>query len=341
MPTSPRYTPDRPLRLAMIGTRGHHKYVLQRLPHLPQVKLVAAATGGDRIDDIATYAAANRVSFEAFGDDWLAMLDRVRPEAVVVCGPFEQHAAMCIASIDRGMHVLAEKPAAMTEDELAQLTAACARRPEVHLAGMMASRYDVGFYTAWRLIQSGAIGRVRLMNVRKSYRLGTRAPHYHHRATYGGTIPWVGSHAIDWAMWYAGDAKPRRVFASHSSRDNNGNGTMERSAAGMIEFDDELLATFSVDVFRPESALTHGDDWARIVGTHGVIEARPGGIEVLPSSAANTVSLAAGGHLFDDFVAHLSKGVTPLIGTASTLALTRLCLAARRSADERRPIELD
>lgn len=328
-----------PLRLAMIGTRGHHHYVLDRLPHLPHVQLVAAADGGDSIGDIARYAAAHGIALQTYGDDWLAMFDTVRPDAVVVAGPFELHAAMTVAAIDRGIHVYVEKLAALNEAELTAIEAAHARRPDVRVAGMMAKRYDRGFYAAHSMIARGAIGRVRLINVRKSYRLGTRPPFYSDRATYGGTIPWVGSHAIDWALWYAAPARPRRVYFAHSSRDNGGNGTMERSAAGVMTFDDELFVTVSIDVFRPQSASTHGDDWARVVGTEGVIEARTDGIESVGGAAMRDEDLPPI-HPFDDFIRDIRTGKRAVVNAQNTIELTRVCLAARRSADEGRAIDL-
>src|SRR5438093_2838580 len=117
------------------------------------------------------------------------MLDRAKPDMVVVCGPFEMHATMCVDAIERGIHVLSEKCVALTAQDLDRLRKACAASPQVHLAGMMFSRYTPGFYTAHAMIDSGAIGEVRLFNARKSYKLGKREAYYHHRHTYGGTIP--------------------------------------------------------------------------------------------------------------------------------------------------------
>ena len=41
----------------------------------------------------------------------------------------------------------------------------------------------------------------------------------------------------------------------------------------MAELGNGGHATISVDYCRPEIAGTHGDDWIRIVGTKGVLEA--------------------------------------------------------------------
>ena len=54
-------------------------------------------------------------------------------------------------------------------------------------------------------MRDGTVGQIRLMNAQKSYKLGRRNEFYKIRSTYGGTIPWVGSHAIDWLYWFSGE----------------------------------------------------------------------------------------------------------------------------------------
>ena len=322
-------------RVAMIGTRGHYRAVLREMQSMPALRVVALCDGGDGVAPIAAWCRENGHTPKMF-DDHRAMLDAARPELLVVDGPFESHASMCIDAIERGVHVITEKPAALTLAELDALSAACNRNPSVQVAGMMFSRYDAGFWTAKQLIDSGAIGDVRLMNARKSYRLGTRAAHYHARETYGGTIPWVGSHAIDWVMWFAGDHALQRVYATHSACDNGGNGTMERSALCHFTLEGERFASVSVDVFRPGNAPTHGDDWIRVVGTAGVLEARPDSVTLInaKNDGSKPVPVSCDREFLRDFVDHVEgRGRMP-IDTRATLALTRACLLARQSADE-------
>src|SRR4051812_40031319 len=146
-------------RLAMIGARGHTNYVLDALPQLPNVRVVGVSDGAS--DDPATplvnWCKANGHEPATF-DDYRKMLDTVRPDAVVVCGPFEKHAQMSIDAIERGLHVFTEKPIALTHEDLQRLREVHRSHPQVHIAGMMGIRYDPGFFTAWKLIQDGAIG---------------------------------------------------------------------------------------------------------------------------------------------------------------------------------------
>lgn len=323
----------------MIGTRGHFRTVLRELEAMPSLRVTALCDGGDSVAAIAAWCTEHGHTPRTF-DDHRAMLDRAAPHIVVVCGPFEAHAAQCIDAIERGVHVITEKPAALTLPELERLTDACARYASVHLAGMMFSRYESGFWTAKQLIDAGAIGDVRLINARKSYKLGTRDAYYHDRATYGGTIPWVGSHAIDWVLWLSGHHKFKEVYATHSSRDNDGNGTMERSALCHFTLDGERYASVSIDVFRPTMAPTHGDDWIRVVGTSGVLEARPNEVKLINATndGSKPMPLSCDRTFLRDFVDHVETRRAAPIDAAATLELTRACLRARQSADEGRAI---
>lgn len=327
-------------RIVFIGTRGHFATVLRELAGAAPVELVGASPGGDSADAVVQFARAAGKSVPLF-DEVERLLDQTRPSICVVCGPFELHASHTLAAIERGIHCITEKPIAISTEQLAGLERALASHPQVHLAGMMFSRFDPGFFHARQMIVDGAIGEVRLLNVRKSYKLGKRSDYYARRDTYGGTIPWVGSHAIDWAMWYAGST-PRRVYATHSTLHNGGNGTMERSATCLLEFDREVSATVSIDVFRPEAAPSHGDDWARIVGTTGTMEVRNNRIDLVDAQGQRTLTPPVAPRSFlQTFIGQIAGTVTPVIDARQTLDLTRTLLAARRSADAKEPVDVE
>lgn len=322
-------------RVAIIGSRGHWNHTVRLIADIPELEIVAVGDGGDNALPLLEWCEQNAKPRPTHFQDHREMLDKARADVAVVCGPFEWHAKMCIDAIERGIHVLTEKPAALNFAELDRLRDTVARHPNVHLAGMMFSRYDPGFYTAHKLIDNHAIGQVRLIDTRKSYKLGRRPGYYHRRETYGGTIPWVGSHAIDWILYFAPQFKFTRVIATHSAEDNGGNGTMERSAICLFTLEGERPASVSIDVFRPSKAPTHGDDWARIVGSSGVIEVRPDSLTLINESVdgPTSVKVVCDRHFMRDFVAKAEGRGDTLIDAAGTLALTEACLRARESAD--------
>jgi predicted dehydrogenase len=326
-------------RIAFIGTRGHFGTVLRELQTVEPVDVVGMSPGGDSVEAIQKWAGEHSRTIPSF-DSVEPLLDETKPTICVVCGPFEAHASHTIAALERGIHVIAEKPVATTFADLDKVERVCNSDPRVQLAGMMFSRFDSGFFHAKQLIADGAIGEVRLLNARKSYKLGKRGAFYASRDSYGGTIPWVGSHAIDWALWYA-NATPKRVYATHSSRENGGNGSMERSATCLMEFDREVAATVSIDVFRPEAAPSHGDDWIRVVGTTGTIEVRNNRIEVVDAQGTRSITPPAPGRNFlQTFIGQIEGTVEPVIDARQTIDLTKTLLVARQSADERRLIDI-
>jgi predicted dehydrogenase len=325
------------MKLCMIGLRGHYGYVLQGLPLVPQVQVVGVSAGipDDKPEPLLKQCSELGHHPRAF-DDYRQMLDTMGPELLVVSGPLHLHASICIDAFQRGIHVFCEKPVALTLEELAAVEEALAMSG-VHLAAMMGLRYAADFYTAWRAVRQGAVGQIRLIHSQKSYRLGDRPEYYRRRATYGGTIPWVGSHAIDWIHWFSG-AEFTSVYASHSTACNRGNGDLEMSALCQFTLTGDVFATASIDYLRPAAASTHGDDRVRVAGTEGVIEVRGG--QVLLTNAEGEQALAADcpRQIFADFLGHVLGKGEALISSQDTLAVTRACLLARESADQAMPL---
>jgi predicted dehydrogenase len=111
------------------------------LPNLARLtdafELVAIADVSRRVAEglAARYAPARAYT------DWRAMLDAERLDAVVVCSPHATHAEVALAALDRGFHVLVEKPLCIAPDDAAAI---CRRRDETGLVvavGYM-KRYD-------------------------------------------------------------------------------------------------------------------------------------------------------------------------------------------------------
>ena len=321
----------------MIGDRGHNKYVLNGLEQLPDVQVIGLSSGTeeDTVDRLQQWCA-EYTHKPKFFSDYREMLDRLKPDIVSVCGPFEAHAQMCIEAFQRDIHVFSEKPATTTFQDLEALTAAY-DKTDAHFTAMMGLRYDPAFYTAWRAIQDGAVGTVRLLNTRKSSRLGERPQYYRQRSSYGGTIPWLGSHAIDWIYWFSGESF-RSVYATHSTRENRNHNDLEVSALCHFTLTNEVFASASIDYLRPANAPTHGDDRVRVAGTEGVIEVRGGEVFLIneQTDGEERLTVSCDRQIFRDFVEQIEGKITSLLNVEDIFAVTEACLLARQSADEGR-----
>jgi predicted dehydrogenase len=98
-------------------------------------------------------------------DDLGAMLDAERPEVLHVCTPNALHAEQALAALDRGIHVICEKPLAVSSEESARMVEAAARAGLVGATCYHVRGYPlVGHMRAG--VAGGELGEVRLVHGR-------------------------------------------------------------------------------------------------------------------------------------------------------------------------------
>src|SRR5712664_3767128 len=68
-------------------------------------------------DQASANAVADRYGFPRVFERWEEMLDKARPEIVVIATPPHLHHMIALRAFDAGAHVLCEKPLAMTRAE--------------------------------------------------------------------------------------------------------------------------------------------------------------------------------------------------------------------------------
>lgn len=330
------------MRVCIVGGSGHSHTILHQLdqPEVFPLEVCGCCQGfpGEELGGALKTLFQRKMEilqFASYGE----MLDRADPELVVVDGLFAHHGSMAAKALNRGLHVYLEKPAATTLEELSLLRQA-AERSTARLGAMFTMRYEAPYYTAKRLIEQGVIGRIRLIQAQKSYRLGQRPAFFADRQQFGGLIPWVSIHMIDMILWLTGK-KCRRAYASQDASNNRGNGDLEMIALCSMELEDHILASVTTDYYRPEGAPTHGDDRIRIVGTEGILEVIGGTLTLTNGEGCREVALDTPPDLFGDFLRHIRDALpTRGVGGLDGLYSSYVSLVLRQSADERRIVEL-
>ena len=328
------------MKVAIIGTTGHINYVLDGMRDQKDLELVGVAPGssGEDIKKLNDKVKECGYSPQEF-DDYSEMLDKVNPDVAAIACFFNDHARVAMEVIRRGIHVFCEKPLATTLEDLVRLEKVYSQST-VHLAAMFGIRYTPWFLTAWNAVNRGAVGEVRLMNAQKSYRLGERGDNFKKREMYGGTIPWVGSHAIDWLQWFSGE-KFKAVSAYHSKRHNRDHGDLELTALCSFEFSNEVYGSVNIDYLRPAGAPTHGDDRIRVAGTRGVIEVRENRVFLIndEQSGILELELEPKQEIFIDFLAQIRGEKKCMVSARESFSVSEACLKARLAADENRSIK--
>ena len=235
--------------------------------------------------------------------------------------------AMTLAA-QRGVNVFAEKPVASSLAELDRLEEAV-KASGIAFCAMHYLRFSPAFYLGAQMVRRGDIGDVRMVTAQKSYRYGKRPAWYGDRRLYGGTIPWVGIHAIDWIYHFTG-LPFETVSSVQVGKDP------EMAALCQFTLQGGALAAVNIDFHRPKTAPTHGDDRIRCVGTTGVLEIRDGTVEVINKSGVTRYIPEDAPDLLGEFL----DGRAPL--TAEEIFyLTRVALTARDAADRGETLRIE
>lgn len=136
-----------------------------------------------------------------------ALLARADVDLVIVATTHDALAALTRRALERGKHVLVEKPAGRAPDELDGLAQAA------RAAGLVAKvgfnhRFHPALRRAKELFDAGAVGP--LMYIRARYGHGGRLGYEHEwrarpELSGGGELIDQGVHLVDLARWFAGD----------------------------------------------------------------------------------------------------------------------------------------
>jgi predicted dehydrogenase len=153
--------PARRLRLAVAGlTHGHVHGILGR-PDRGDVEIVGIV---EKNHDLARrYADHYGLAASLFFDDLATMLDEVKPEAVAAFGPTSDHLAVVEVSAPRKIHVMVEKPLALTLAEARRISELAAAN-----GVQVITNYETTWYGSHRrmselVVQKGVIGGIRKM----------------------------------------------------------------------------------------------------------------------------------------------------------------------------------
>ena len=324
------------IRAGLIGRDGHYEIMLESIPHLANVEWVAYAKGEPGEDAAWIQKQRAWTKNTRIYANYHEMLEQADLDVVAVCLPFYENPGAAMAAAQRGINVLSEKPAATTLDDLAHLEQAV-RESGIHYSVMLDMRGMPIFQAAHQAVREGAVGEPILVTGQKSYIWGDDRPwYYKQRKTYGGSIGWVGIHALDYMRWVSGQDYTR-VAAWEGNKAHPAYPGCEDNAGLVFRLANGGTATCHLDFLRPPKAPTHGDSRLRVAGSEGVLEAFEVGERVSlisPKGTTGHLPLPPAVDLFEKFVGAMRGEEEPLVSAEDSLSITRVCLKAREAADQ-------
>jgi predicted dehydrogenase len=275
-------------------------------------------------------------------------LERWEPEAVLVTNPTSLHLEAAIPAAKAGCHIFLEKPVSHSLDRVEEFRRALAEGGGRLLVGYQ-FRFHPGLRSVHTLLQEGAIGAV--VSARTHW--GEHLPDWHpwedYRGSYsarpelGGGVLLTLSHPFDYLRWLLGEVS---AVTAESGIGRSLGIEVEAAAEVLLEFESGALGSVHLDYH--QRPARHD---LLIVGEEGTIEWQADGGAVRWWTAARerwVEEPAPEGFernsMFLEEMRHFRQVVREEAEPACTLedglAALRIALAARRSAEEGRRIEL-
>jgi predicted dehydrogenase len=247
----------RPLRWGILGTGNIANQFATGV--LTARRSVLAGVGLRRPESAQAFAATHRIPI-AYGS-YEALLGDDGVDAIYNSLPNNLHHEWTIKALAAGKHVLCEKPFAVNLREAEEMFAAARQHGRILTEAFMYRTHPLIKEVA-RVVQSGAIGRLR--HIRTSFCYRTTRIHGNIRfdpALAGGALMDVGCYCLNFARLFAG-AEPIGVTCAGNVHETG----VDDHTAGLLTFPGGLLATFAC------AMTVQADNTATLCGDEGFIE---------------------------------------------------------------------
>jgi predicted dehydrogenase len=254
-------------------------------------------------------------------------------DAAVVALPHHLHAPVTRELLEAGVHVLVEKPLALSGDECRELADLAGHKGLTLAVGMIRRRFP-GARFVKRALESELLGAIERVTVREGAQFSWQvaSDFTFRRETGGGALADSGVHVLDLLGWWFGEV------TLEAYRDD---------AAGGVEAECELELGLpgGVPATVELSRVRELENSVRIVGSRGTLEAALGfsgeirldlGTEPLVGSAQPERGYRNVRELFieqlEDFIEAIDLGRPPLVGAREAclgVQLMERCRARR------------
>jgi glucose-fructose oxidoreductase len=277
-------------------------------------------------------------SYKEYGD----CLRRGSVDAVYIALPNHLHAEYSMEAARAGIHVLCEKPMAVTEKDCRAMIQA-AERGGIKLMIAYRLHFEAANMTAVRIVRSGKLGDPRFFT--SSFSMQVRPDNIRtDKEKGGGTLYDIGIYCINAARYLFG-AEPTEVFAfSSASKDDRRFEEIDETTVALLRFPDGRLAECTSS-FGAADVSSY-----RMVGTKGDVRLDQAYEYVYPIDVYVTIKGKTRKQSFrkrDQFAPELEyfsdcilNNHTPEPSGMEGLADVRVIEALYRSAQSGRPVKI-
>jgi len=238
--------PQRKYRTALIGSGWWGMNILREAVASGRITVVGLCDVDPRVREVAGEQVKDLNGDEPkLHRDFRELLEREKPELVIIATPDHWHALQTIAALKAGAHVFVEKPTGHCVNESRAMLKAARDTGQVVQAGLH-RRIGPHHVSAMKFLKSGAVGDVGMVRLfahggggREKPSLNSQPPDgmdwdlwcgpapmrpfntmihpggWRNFLDYGnGQLGDWGVHWLDQVLWWSGEKAPRRVFST-------------------------------------------------------------------------------------------------------------------------------
>jgi predicted dehydrogenase len=319
------------IRIGLYGSNGHQ--IFHDLDNHPLARIDAVAG----IPDEMLAELRLRTPRIRIADSLASLIADDELDMISLCSPRRRDQAdQAVEAMQHGKHVLAEKPCALTEEDLDRIirTAADTGKCFHEMAG---TAFDHPYLAMRNAVRSGKIGSVVQIIAEKSYPWHSGRPA--DVAVDGGQIGQCAIHALRFVEHVAGV----RISGIHALTTGRGNPAGENGlhmAASLVaRLENGGIASLQSNYLNPRGTGIWGCDSLKILGSEGMVESRDGGAYtrlVIGDRDMGPLVPVEGAPVWLDYVLrHIREGTPPPVDLELELSPTRWAIRAAASSATR------
>lgn len=288
------------VRIGIVGSRFIANAHAQAIRQVPAAELTAAASPTPE----HVWDFHRRFDIPHVFQDYRDMIASGFIDAITVACPNDLHADVTIAAANAGLHVLVDKPLAVTLDECDRMIRACRDAGVVLLYGENLC-FAPKYVRAKQLADEGALGDLYYVRQLECH-YGPHADWFWDvRRSGGGVLMDMGCHSIAYGRWVFGNAPVESVYAEVGNFVHRERTRGDDHATVIVRYGpSERCPRGGIAIAENSWARTGGfEDRAEIYGSQGLTVA-----DIARSGALTTFS--AGGYAYAGEKAPGTRGWT-------------------------------
>ena len=231
------------IKIGVAGlTHGHVGWILNAKDR-EDLEIVGIAEPNQELAERLT--KQHGISMDVVFDSMEEMLEKTKPEAVTAFGNIYDHLAVVEACAPRGIHVMVEKPLAVSLDHAKKMKA-LAKKHNIHLITNYETTWYPSTFKAYEILKSGDVGDLRKVVVRDGHKgpkkIGVSDEFLEWltdpNLNGGGAIIDFGCYGANLVTWLENGKRPKSVTAVTQQLQPENNPKVDDEATIILNYDD-------------------------------------------------------------------------------------------------------